>query len=156
MRPAGAPPQARDDGGRDAAFAGARAGGVVPAPVVLACALLDAAHVGLFALAGRRAHAEALTLGGWFETARPFLVGLMVGYAVLHLVRKGHSPASLVSGVLLWLWTLLLGLAVRVLGGDSAALPFVAVATLVLLLLLLGWRCVWLVVRRVRAGGRPR
>lgn len=105
----------------------------------LAALLADTAAVLLFVTVGRREHAQSSALTGVLVTAWPFLAAL----AASHLaVRSWRSPASLVpTGVAVWLGTLTLGMVLRrAVAGEGTAPAFVAVATVSLALLLLGWR----------------
>lgn len=115
--------------------------------------LLDLVLVVLFAVAGRSSHEEGLDAAGVAHTAWPFVVGLLVGWAVILLRRT--PPESLGAGVVAWLATLLGGMALRVLTDAGTAVPFVVVATLVTGASLVGWRLVVAAVRRWR-GGQPR
>jgi hypothetical protein len=112
-----------------------------PLPKLLAStAVLDVLLVVIFAVSGRSSHQESLSLGGVFTTAWPFLVALAAGWL---LTRNWRSPASLwPAGVCIWLITVAGGMALRILAGGTAALPFVIVATLVLGLFLLGQRAI--------------
>lgn len=100
---------------------------------------LDLAMVLLFALIGRRTHAEALDLGGVLQTFAPFLVGLVVGWAVV--VRLGKTwPTAVGHGITVWVCTLVIGMLLRAVTGQGTALAFVIVATLFLGVTLVGWR----------------
>lgn len=111
-----------------------------PAPRVPWAALgLDATLVVIFAGLGRLSHAEGLSLTGLLGTAVPFLVGTLVGWAVL-VWRRLARPASLAGGAIVWLSTVVIGMIVRVLAGGSTAFSFVLVSLVVTGLLLLGWR----------------
>lgn len=105
---------------------------------------LDLLLVGLFAVIGRLSHYGSLTLGGWWTTAWPFLAGTLLAWAALVATRR--SPATVGSGVVVWLGALVGGMALRHASGQGTATAFVVVATLVLGLLLLLPR----VVARVR------
>lgn len=108
--------------------------------------LLDLLLVGVFAVLGRLSHYDSLTLGGWWTTAWPFLVGAVVAWAGLLL---GRRPAGAVgSGVVVWLGALLVGMLLRRLADQGTATPFVVVATLVLCALLVLPRVVLRVARR--------
>jgi peptidoglycan/LPS O-acetylase OafA/YrhL len=108
---------------------------------------LDVIAVLAFAIIGRSSHAEATDLTGVLHTAWPFLVGCLLGLA---LSRFWRAPVSLRTGVVVWLTTVVAGLLLRVAGGSTAQLPFVIVTTVVLGVLLVGWRAGYLVVRRTR------
>lgn len=116
-----------------------------PALVLLTLAL-DIVLVLVFALSGRRSHDETLGAAGVFETAWPFLVALAAGWLICRLWQQ---PLRIFPhGICLWLITVVGGMALRILSGSTAALPFVVVATLVLALFLLGQRTVTTLVLR--------
>ena len=124
--------------------------GMTPVATPLVAAILDGLVVAAFALAGRRSHAEAMTVAGWWSTAWPFLAALAIGWVIVSLTRR--HPATVRSGILIWLITLAGGMGLRTTVGQGTAAPFVAVAAGVLLLGLLGWRLLATVLRR-RSGG---
>lgn len=100
----------------------------------------DLVLVLLFALSGRSSHNESLTAGGVLETAWPFLAALAIGWIAARLWR---APLQLFpQGICLWLITVAGGMALRILSGTTAEIPFVIVATLVLCLFLLGHRLI--------------
>jgi peptidoglycan/LPS O-acetylase OafA/YrhL len=98
----------------------------------------DLACVILFAALGRRSHAEGLTIAGVAQTAWPFLTGTLFGW----LVSRGwRRPTGLVpTGVVVWVCTVAVGMALRKATGSGVAPSFIAVASTVTALLLLGWR----------------
>lgn len=108
---------------------------------------IDVVAVLLFAVVGRSAHAESNDLLGVAETAWPFLAGLALGTV---LSRAWRRPTATSTAVIIWLSTVVAGLALRVLAGSTAAWPFVIVATVTLGLLLVGWRLAARAIRRVR------
>jgi hypothetical protein len=111
--------------------------------------LVDAVLVLLFAAVGRASHAEGVTAGGVALVAWPFLVALGVGWLLARL--RGAWPLSLTGGVLVWLVTVVVGLALRVATGGGFAVSFGVVTLVVLGAFLLGWRAVrWAVGRRPR------
>lgn len=111
-------------------------------------AIIDAVLVFVFVVIGRRSHNEALTLLDTVETCWPFLVGLTVGWLV---IRAWQRPLGvLLPGVPLWLSTVVIGLLLRLLAGQTAELPFVIVATTVLAAFLVGWRALAAGFRRIR------
>ncbi|WP_081652624.1 DUF3054 domain-containing protein [Nesterenkonia massiliensis] len=109
--------------------------------ITLVLLLLDAALVVLFAVAGNRSHSTGLSVSDVAGTAWPFLIGLLLGWA---LTRSWRQPSRLwPEGVVVVLITVALGMTLRVLLTDGGApLSFVAVATGSLALLLLGRRLV--------------
>lgn len=99
---------------------------------------IDVVLVLIFALSGRSSHEESLTFTGILQTAAPFLIALTVLTA---LSRPWTSHSRIwPTGVLIWVGTVVLGLALRVLFGATAALPFIIVATIVLGVFLIGRR----------------
>lgn len=100
---------------------------------------IDAASVALFAAVGRASH-ESFDLAGVAVTALPFLVALGVGWIGSLAWRAPHAPMR--TGVPVWLVTVVGGMLGRMLLGEGTAMAFVIVATLTLLLLLVGWRVV--------------
>lgn len=117
--------------------------------LIASSALLDAALVIVFAALGRGSHDEAMTLAGLWQTAWPFVAGLAISWiAALAWRRPTAIPRT---GIPVWIGTVVLGLLLRVLlTPGGAALPFAIVATLTLGLMLLGWRAIGALIRRVR------
>ncbi len=99
---------------------------------------LDLALVSGFAVIGRMSHDEPVTGSGWWNTAWPFLVGVLIGWAVIGLTHRPASSAA--AGVIIWACTVIGGLLLRRLTDQGTATPFLVVATLVLGLLLIGPR----------------
>lgn len=115
--------------------------------------ILDAVLVLVFAVIGRASHDEDPL--GFLLTAWPFLVALLVGHLVAALLpARPRRPWSPAWGAVVWLVTVAGGLLLRVAAGDTAQVPFIIVATLVLGVLLVGWRVVAALVRRRGARGR--
>lgn len=111
--------------------------------------LVDVVFVLVFAVIGRASHGG--DPAGFLLTAWPFLVALVIGHlAAALLPGRPRRPWSLPWGAVVWVVTVAGGMLLRVASGDTAALSFVIVATLVLGALLLGWRIVALLVRRAR------
>ena len=98
---------------------------------------LDAALVLVFAAIGRASHGEDLTPAGLAATAWPFLVAVLIGSA---LGRRLGGSSWWRQGAVVWLVTVVLGVALRVLGRATAAPSFVVVTAAMLGVLLLGWR----------------
>ena len=121
------------------------------APGVLPAAAVDVSCVLLFAIVGRSSHAEANTLAGVLHTAWPFLVGCLAGLVVS---RYWRSPARVVTGAVVWVCTVLGGVALRLASGDTPQLSFVVVTAVVLGVLLVGWRAALRLVPGLRTKGR--
>jgi len=122
------------DGAPDTPVAG-RDRGPVPLGVGAAADLIA---VLLFVILGRRAHDEGSVITGTAATAWPFLAGTATGWVVLLSRRVG--PASVRGGIAIVLATVAVGMTLRHLTGGGVQASFVAVATTVLGVLLLGWR----------------
>ena len=103
-----------------------------------------------FAALGRRSHEEGSSVVGIVEVAAPFLIALVVGWLV---ARAWRAPASLRTGVIVWLVTVVGGLALRSVVFDRGIAPaFCVVALLTLGVLLLGWRAIARYLPRRRGG----
>ncbi|WAC67211.1 DUF3054 domain-containing protein [Agrococcus sp. SL85] len=109
----------------------------------------DVAVVLLFAAVGLASHNDG-EVSSWGVTmvALPFLVGLAIAWLVTLAWRA--PLAAVRTGLPVWAITLVLGLVGRFLLGEGIALPFVIVATLTLLVLLVGWRLLAGSLRRAR------
>jgi len=112
--------------------------------------VIDLVLTAVFCVIGRRSHAEGVfsDLPGLLHTTWPFVVALVAAHIVLLTARTHADRVS--AGLIVWAVTVIGGLALRALSGQGTALPFMIVATLVLALLLIGWRIVLAVVRRMR------
>ena len=108
-------------------------------------ALVDGILIVVFAVIGRRSHAEGLTPGGVVATAWPFLAGALGGW-VLGLLVVEEGPRSLAFGAVVLAAAVVIGMLLRQATGQGTAAAFVVVATLTLAVLLLGWRLVARVV----------
>ena len=104
----------------------------------------------VFAAVGRRNHGEADALTDIVTTAWPFVVGAIVGWIVL-VVMKRLPGRSLTSGVIVWLTTVIVGMILRQVSGHGTAVAFVIVALAFNGACMLGWRLVARVLERRRA-----
>jgi len=108
--------------------------------------LADVCCVLIFVVIGRANHHAGDTLAGVVSTAWPFLAGLAAGELA---TRAWRQPFALVpTGVGVWLATVALGQALRVLAGQGTAAAFIVVSLLFLGLFLLGWRLIAQVAAR--------
>lgn len=105
---------------------------------VAAAAAADALCVLVFCAIGRRSHAEGITVTGVAETAWPFLAGTAIGWTAARAWRRPTTLAP--TGVVVWLSTVVVGMALRKATSAGTALSFVVVASLSTAILLLGWR----------------
>ncbi|WP_313813736.1 DUF3054 domain-containing protein [Glutamicibacter sp.] len=103
-------------------------------------AAVDILLIILFALLGRREHEHGLAIGGILWTALPF----MIGYVIMLSVSRPWLTISNLwpTGVLVWVGTVALGVAARLLFGSTAAVSFIIVATVVLGVFLMGRRAI--------------
>jgi hypothetical protein len=113
-------------------------------------AVLDLVMVLVFVAIGRTAHAHGLTAAGLASTAWPFLAALAGAWLILAAGRR--DGVALSSGVVVWISTVTLGMAFRVVAGQGTAVAFVFVALGFLGLTMLGWRVVALGIRRRRVA----
>ncbi|KUF08158.1 DUF3054 domain-containing protein [Leucobacter sp. G161] len=119
------------------------------AGIAIGAFLLDAAFVVAFAALGRGSHDREATLAGLFETAWPFLAGLVIAWLVTLAWRR--PVAVWRTGLPVWIGSAGLGLLLRALVGQGTALPFVIVATLTLCAMLVGWRLIAALMRVLSA-----
>ena len=109
---------------------------------------IDVVLVVVFAMIGRASHAEQLTVAGVWQTAWPFLAGLVLGWLVTRPWRAPFAPVR--TGIGLWAMTVVGGMLLRGVSGQSTAVAFVVVASIVLLVFLVGWRAIAALVARSR------
>lgn len=115
----------------------------------LPAVIVDVVLVLVFAAIGRASHDE--NPAGFLLTAWPFLIALLVGHLVAALLPgRPRRPWSLLWGVVVWIVTVAGGMLIRVLSGDTAEVPFIIVATIVLGVFLVGWRAITALLRRRR------
>ena len=118
--------------------------------VIAAAFALDAVLVIVFAVIGRASHAEDLTLSGVAQTTWPFLVGLLLGWL---LTRAWQHPFAVRrAGIGIWALTVVTGMLLRGVSDQGVPVAFVVVASVVLLVFLVGWRAVVALVRRLRSA----
>lgn len=108
----------------------------------------DAVLVTTFAAVGRASH-ESAVLPGLAETAWPFLVALGLGWLLARAWRDPLAPWR--TGTVVWLVTVTGGMLLRAASGQGTAFAFIVVATLTLLLFVVGWRLLAAAVRTLRA-----
>ncbi|GAA5202353.1 DUF3054 domain-containing protein [Microbacterium jejuense] len=116
------------------------------AAIVLAL-VLDVVLVIAFAATGRASHDSDVWSGLW-QTAWPFLAGLAAGWLVTLAWRAPAAPVR--TGLGVWAATVIGGMLLRAVSGQGTALPFIIVASVTLLIALVGWRLLSALVRRMR------
>ncbi|MGB8390560.1 DUF3054 domain-containing protein [Mycobacterium sp.] len=110
--------------------------------------IVDVIAVLVFCAVGRRSHAEGLSVTGVATTAWPFLTGTVVGWLASRGWRRPTAVAP--TGVVVWLFTVVVGMSLRKASSAGVAASFVVVAASVTAVLLLGWRVVVGLARRRR------
>jgi hypothetical protein len=106
---------------------------------VARAAAADLVSVLAFAVIGRASHEDGLTASGVVETAWPFVVGVIGGWAGVFIARM--APLSFPAAAMMLVKTVILGCVIRVVFTDgNAPLSFVAVATVFLGVCFFGWR----------------
>ncbi|MCU1478763.1 MAG: rane protein, partial [Subtercola sp.] len=91
-------------------------------------------------------------LGGSLVTFWPFAVGLVVGWLA---TRAWRYPVRVVlPGIPIWLFTVAVGMFLRVLSGQGVEVSFVIVALIVLGVFLLGWRFITSAVTKRKRSSR--
>lgn len=104
-------------------------------------ALADFCCVLLFVAIGRANHHAGGGPAGLWDTFWPFAAGTAAG---LLATRFWRQPLALVpTGLGVWLGTVAIGMALRVVAGQGTAFAFIIVALAFLGLFQLGWRLVW-------------
>jgi hypothetical protein len=111
--------------------------------------VMDVIGVLVFCAVGRRSHAEGITLTGVATTAWPFLTGTALGWLASRAWRRPTAVAP--TGVVVWLSTVLVGMALRKASSAGVAVSFVVVAASVTAVLLLGWRAAVGLISRERS-----
>ncbi|HPT94648.1 MAG TPA: DUF3054 domain-containing protein [Microbacteriaceae bacterium] len=105
-----------------------------------------------FAALGRASHQESVFGAGGLgllETAWPFAAALAVAWLVTLAFRRPLAPLR--TGVPIWLITVIGGMLLRAVSGQGTAVAFIIVATVTLLIFLVGWRAIAALVTRTRA-----
>jgi peptidoglycan/LPS O-acetylase OafA/YrhL len=116
--------------------------------VAAAAGVADLVLILVFAAVGRDAHQRGDVVSGVLLTAWPFLAGAAAGWLA---ARAWRDPLSVRrSGLAVWLGSLVGGMLLRAVTGQTVVLPFVIVALLSLGVLLVGYRLIIAGVRRRR------
>lgn len=110
-------------------------------------ATADVLAILAFVAIGRRSHDETgNAVVGALRVAAPFLIGLCAGWAV---ARAWRRPMALVTGLVIWPVTVIVGMLLRRTVFDrGTALSFVIVTTIVTGVFLLGWRAIVALMER--------
>jgi hypothetical protein len=118
---------------------------------VVRAAALDTAAIVIFVALGRRSHDDdSNAIVGVLKVAAPFVIALAAAWLAARAWRRPHH---LLTGVAVWLTTLVVGMLLRRFVFDrGTAASFIVVASIVLGVLMLGWRFGWRFVARRRAS----
>ena|SRR5437588_9776027 len=111
---------------------------------------VDVVCVLAFCAVGRGSHDEAITIAGIAATAWPFLSGTALGWLASRAWRR--PIALLPTGVVVWLCTVAVGMLLRKATSAGVAAGFVVLTSLLMAVLLLGWRAVATWVSRRRSA----
>lgn len=105
-------------------------------------AVIDLLLIVIFCAIGRRNHDETGAISGLLETAWPFVIGAIAGWAGVWALYRDKFNAYLIvpTGIIVWISTVGVGMILRAVSGQGTALSFVIVASSVLALFILGWR----------------
>ncbi len=114
--------------------------------------LIDLVCVLVFVGIGRSVHSHGLSLAGMASTTWPFAMGLAVGWMVVGFRRA--SGTTVISGVLVSIVTVAVGMALRVVAGQGTAFAFVLVALGFLGGTMIGWRLLGIGLSRIHWSGR--
>jgi FtsH-binding integral membrane protein len=114
--------------------------------------VLDLVLVLAFVLIGRRSHDESDALTGILTTAWPFVSGLVLGWLVL--VGFRWPFVTVLSGAVVTVVTVLVGMLLRHSSDQGVAVSFVIVATVVLAVFLIGWRALAILLAKRRRAAR--
>jgi hypothetical protein len=119
-----------------------------PSPRAVTLALgLDIVLVIAFAAVGRASH-DSDVWTGLGQTAWPFLAGLAAGWLVTRAWRAPAAPVR--TGLGVWAVTVAGGMLLRAASGQGTAIAFIVVASVTMLVALVGWRVIATAVRRAR------
>lgn len=118
---------------------------IVPPIVTL---LLDLVAIAVFTLAGAYSHHDEVTAGVYGRILWPFLVGGAIGWVLAYLVSRlrgegRFDPGRIfLSGLVIWVSTVVFGVIIRWASYADADLVswFLFITTVVLFILLIGWR----------------
>jgi peptidoglycan/LPS O-acetylase OafA/YrhL len=100
--------------------------------------LLDIIVILAFVVVGRHTHKHGESFTGIVSTTWPFFVGWVLG--VLEVRRRRKNLTSVAAGVIITVFTVVMGMILRVVSGQGTAVPFIIVALCFLGLGLIGWR----------------
>ncbi|MFN8026039.1 MAG: DUF3054 domain-containing protein [Acidimicrobiia bacterium] len=112
--------------------------------------LVDLVAVVVFVLIGRRTHHEDAGFTGFLRVAWPFVAALVIGWLV---TRLWQAPLAWGRVAVLWVVTVAGGMLLRITVEDHEfKVAFTIVATLFLGACFFGWRGVYRMATRRRAG----
>lgn len=113
----------------------------------------DLALVLVFSLIGRASHHEPFSVAGLLVTWWPFAVGTAAGWIAASAARIRIDAVA--GGIVVAVFAVGAGMLLRVASGQSVQPSFVVVASIVLLLFLVGWRVIARFLVRRHGSARP-
>ncbi len=102
--------------------------------------IFDVLGILVFVMIGRNNHDEASGFGYTLQTAAPFLIAMVAGWA---LSQSWKAPETWRTAFIVWATTLVVGMALRrVVFDKGTARAFIIVATVFLAMAMFTWRYV--------------
>lgn len=109
---------------------------------------IDLALVLIFVAIGLMSHGEGLS--NILRASAPFLTSALSAHILIWVINTRRDLPLMAEAIIAWSITLVVGMALRISFGDTAATAFVIVSTLTLFVFLVGWRLIVTFVGRSR------
>lgn len=109
---------------------------------------IDVALVLIFVAIGLMSHGEGLS--NILRASAPFLTSALSAHILIWVINTRRDLPLMAEAIIAWSITLVVGMALRISFGDTAATAFVIVSTLTLFVFLVGWRLIIIFVGRSR------
>ncbi|MEX3632116.1 DUF3054 domain-containing protein [Rothia sp. LK2492] len=109
---------------------------------------IDVALVLIFIAIGLMSHGEDLS--DILRASAPFLTSALSAHILIWVINTRRDLPLMAEAIIAWSITLVVGMALRISFGDTAATAFVIVSTLTLFVFLVGWRLIIIFVGRSR------
>lgn len=113
-------------------------GRTTPTTSRLTSFIADVAAILVFVAIGRSTHSHGVNSSGMVNTTWPFAVGLCLGWTFAVLRRMEASSAR--TGAVIALFTVAIGMVLRVIAGQGTDVAFILVAIAFLGAAMVGWR----------------
>lgn len=109
---------------------------------------IDMALVLVFIAIGLMSHGEDLS--NLPRASAPFLASALSAHILIWVINTRRDLPLMAEAIIAWSTTLVVGIALRISFGDTAATAFVIVSALTLFLFLFGWRLILFLIWRTR------